>query len=327
LRRLPGGALAPRGTGRLGVGELVRLPDGRRSRVALGASPVSGTSHVVNVDGEVLAVHLEPQEESMGPVAEAVEHVLEAALSSKGRKQLDDSAFALPGRRYPIHDEAHARNALARVAQHGSDDEKAKVRAAVKRRHPKLVQEAADSMVKASTPEPFSRSKTSNWVARGGGLPAYIQHVAHDLVEKRGKTESEAIGMAVGIIKRWARGGGNVDANTRAAAAKALAEWEALKAKAHALHADTTLGPVGLAVQEVLAEVDPEPTPEDEAVALAAVQEASFGGMVKCPECGVLNVKSAKRCKNCGHDMSEVTAKAKADGRSNVSEAVLAAMR
>jgi uncharacterized membrane protein YvbJ len=57
------------------------------------------------------------------------------------------------------------------------------------------------------------------------------------------------------------------------------------------------------------------------------VQEASFGGMVKCPECGVLNVKSAKRCKNCGHDMSEVTAKAKADGRSNVSEAVLAAMR
>jgi uncharacterized protein (DUF983 family) len=80
-------------------------------------------------------------------------------------------------------------------------------------------------------------------------------------------------------------------------------------------------------VQEVLAGVDPEPTPEDEAVAVAAVQEASFGGMVKCPECGVLNVKSAKRCKNCGHDMGEVTAKAKADGRSNVSEAVLAALR
>lgn len=53
-------------------------------------------------------------------------------------------------------------------------------------------------------------------------------------MEKRGKTESEAIQMAIGIVKRWARGGGNVDANTRAAAAKAVAQWEALKAKAHA---------------------------------------------------------------------------------------------
>lgn len=90
---------------------------------------------------------------------------------------------------------------------------------------------AKDSMAKASTPEPFSASKTSNWVARGGGLPDYIQHIAHDLVEKRGKTESEAIAMAIGIVKRWARGGGNVDAGTRAAASKAVAEWEALKAK------------------------------------------------------------------------------------------------
>jgi hypothetical protein len=90
--------------------------------------------------------------------------------------------------------------------------------------------EAADSMVKASTPEPFSRSKTSNWVARRGGLPAYVQHIAHDLMEKRGKSESQAIQMAIGIVKRWARGGGNVDANTRAAAAKAVAEWEKMKA-------------------------------------------------------------------------------------------------
>jgi hypothetical protein len=93
---------------------------------------------------------------------------------------------------------------------------------------------AKDSLAKASTPEPFSHSKTSNWVAKGGGLPAYIQHIAHDLMEKRGMPESRAIAMAIGIVKRWARGGGNVDANTKAAAAKAVAEWEALKAKAHA---------------------------------------------------------------------------------------------
>jgi len=93
--------------------------------------------------------------------------------------------------------------------------------------------EAADSLAKASSPKPFSHSKTSNWVAKGGGLPPYIQHIAHALV-KRGKSESQAIQMAIGIVKRWARGGGKVDANTRAAAAKAVAEWTALKAKAHA---------------------------------------------------------------------------------------------
>lgn len=92
------------------------------------------------------------------------------------------------------------------------------------------IEEAADSLAKASSPEPFSTSKTSNWVARGGGLPAYIQHVAHALVEK-GKSESNAIQMAIGIVKNWAAGKGNVDATTRAAAAKAVSEWEALKSK------------------------------------------------------------------------------------------------
>jgi thioredoxin reductase/peptidoglycan hydrolase-like protein with peptidoglycan-binding domain len=90
--------------------------------------------------------------------------------------------------------------------------------------------EAKDSLAKASTPEPFSKSKTSNWVARGGGLPAYIQHIAHALMEKKGKTESNAIQMAIGIVKNWAHGKGNVDKNTRAAAQKALAEWTKLKA-------------------------------------------------------------------------------------------------
>ena len=37
---------------------------------------------------------------------------------------------------YPINDPNHARNALARVAQHGSPAEQAKVRAAVHRRYP-----------------------------------------------------------------------------------------------------------------------------------------------------------------------------------------------
>jgi hypothetical protein len=42
-------------------------------------------------------------------------------LSTKDRKKLSKKSFALPGKRkYPIPDKAHARNALARVAQHGT---------------------------------------------------------------------------------------------------------------------------------------------------------------------------------------------------------------
>ena len=57
-------------------------------------------------------------------------------LSGKGRARIKPANFALPGRRYPIHDQAHARNALARVAQHGTSAEKAKVRAAVHHKYP-----------------------------------------------------------------------------------------------------------------------------------------------------------------------------------------------
>ena len=38
-------------------------------------------------------------------------------LSTAQRNKLPDSAFALPGRRYPIPDAAHARNALARAKE------------------------------------------------------------------------------------------------------------------------------------------------------------------------------------------------------------------
>jgi hypothetical protein len=60
--------------------------------------------------------------------------------STKERKKLSNKSFALPGKRkYPIPDKAHARNALARVAQHGSPAEQKRVRAAVKKRYPSLV--------------------------------------------------------------------------------------------------------------------------------------------------------------------------------------------
>lgn len=96
------------------------------------------------------------------------------------------------------------------------------------------------SQAKAATPEPVGKkplwkhSKPAPWQ-----LPSYIQHIANALI-KNGHGESEAIQMAVGIVKRWAAGESKVDADTRAAASKAVSEWEGLKAKADASHVKAT---------------------------------------------------------------------------------------
>lgn len=62
-----------------------------------------------------------------------------AKLTYKKRKELPKSSFVFKkDRSYPIEDESHARNALARVSQHGTPEEKAKVRAAVHKRYPNI---------------------------------------------------------------------------------------------------------------------------------------------------------------------------------------------
>lgn len=69
-------------------------------------------------------------------------------LTAHDRQKMPSKEFALPGKgegpggkgsgSYPIPDLAHGRNALARVSQHGSPEEKAKVRAAVHRKFPDI---------------------------------------------------------------------------------------------------------------------------------------------------------------------------------------------
>lgn len=64
-------------------------------------------------------------------------------LSYSERKHLPTKDFVeKKARKYPIEDKSHARNALARVAQHGSSSEKAKVRAAVHKKYPGIKEKA-----------------------------------------------------------------------------------------------------------------------------------------------------------------------------------------
>lgn len=56
-----------------------------------------------------------------------------------GRKAMSPKSFALPrAKKYRIDDLPHARNALARVSQHGSPAQKKAVRRAVVRKFPSL---------------------------------------------------------------------------------------------------------------------------------------------------------------------------------------------
>jgi hypothetical protein len=62
-----------------------------------------------------------------------------AKLSGEKRKSLPAKSFAeSEKKKYPIEDKAHARNALSRVAQSGTPAEKAKVKAAVKKKYPSI---------------------------------------------------------------------------------------------------------------------------------------------------------------------------------------------
>ena len=72
-----------------------------------------------------------------------------------------------------------------------------------------------------------------NWVEQEGGLPAYIEKVAIGIMKGTGKSRSDAIKIAISRIKVWATGKG-VNADTQARAVAALAEWQALRAKAKA---------------------------------------------------------------------------------------------
>jgi hypothetical protein len=73
-------------------------------------------------------------------------------LTTAGRLAIPKGKFALPAGpeekrrgikgRYPINDEAHARNALARVSQNGTPEEQRIVRAAVAREWPGIQERA-----------------------------------------------------------------------------------------------------------------------------------------------------------------------------------------
>lgn len=61
------------------------------------------------------------------------------APTQKQRRRMKPSSFGAPGqKKYPIDTKKRARNALARVAQHGTPAQKTQVRKRVKAKYPSI---------------------------------------------------------------------------------------------------------------------------------------------------------------------------------------------
>jgi HK97 family phage prohead protease len=167
---------------------------------------------------------------------------IKRALSPDKRRQLASRGHALPDGSYPIENVSDLTNAISAFGRAKPAD-RAKVKAHIMKRarslgRPDLIPSGwASSGGKKDAGvghESLDRSPKKNWVELAGQLPAYIQHIAKDIHEQQGVPLSVAIPTAIAAVKRWASGVGNVKADTRAKAAAAVAEWEALKAKSHA---------------------------------------------------------------------------------------------
>lgn len=88
---------------------------------------------------------------------------------------------------------------------------------------------------------PFSTSKTSNWVAKAGGLPGRVRAIARAVKRKNPEwTLSHCIAVALNAVKYSAATGDsklpgrqNERASTVAAHGAAVAHWSAMKASTH----------------------------------------------------------------------------------------------
>lgn len=87
----------------------------------------------------------------------------------------------------------------------------------------------------------LDKSPKENWVDKVGGLPSYIERIAKHLHSEKGMTIGAAIATAVNVCKKMCATGDlnwpglqHVNLGSKAEACRAVAEWEAKKAKARA---------------------------------------------------------------------------------------------
>lgn len=146
-----------------------------------------------------------------------------ADLTEAARDDLKKKEFVFPKeRKYPIHDEAHARNALARAAQYGSPAVQAKVRAAVDRKYPGI------QLTDAS--KPSKPTVKSSPIRKEASLEKFAESIFPDF-EYRTESEKRAV---LRYFEKLALG---IDAVALGHAAYAAERAAARKAEQAIMHA------------------------------------------------------------------------------------------
>lgn len=134
--------------------------------------------------------------------AKAAADTASGTLSESDRDRIKAKNFAIPKQdKYPIHDADHARNALTRVAQHGTPEEQKRVRAAVAKKWPGIEQESEKESYLIRTdmldnPEdPLHTPPTERKRAKkaGGDMIAYFQEHPEKLKAKQAREKRAAL--------------------------------------------------------------------------------------------------------------------------------------
>lgn len=95
-------------------------------------------------------------------------------LDTNAREHIKGKNFAGPDRSYPIEDAAHARNALARVSQHGSPELQEEVRAKVHKKYPGIDMKAEGGEVKTKAHPRYDIDRAND---------EYENHIIYDKAE------------------------------------------------------------------------------------------------------------------------------------------------
>ncbi len=96
----------------------------------------------------------------------------------------------------------------------------------------KSLELSAQTGMLAATPAPRGKPGGPGLFGeKGNKLPNYIEQVVKGLIDG-GMPSARAYPVAIGKIRDWAEGKGNVKPEVRAASASAIAEWDAKRAKA-----------------------------------------------------------------------------------------------
>lgn len=113
---------------------------------------------------------------------------------------------------------------------------------------------SADTARLAATPAPYGKPGGPGlYGVKGQKHSDYFEQVVQAMMRK-GKTKEQASAMAYGILRRWARGGGGVHPEVRAAAAAALAEEAG---KHGSSHANQSWAVIDLAIEMAVQQQNP----------------------------------------------------------------------